>query len=75
MFGLWRGCDTVGGCGRVGGGGVVMSAVCILFVLCENIGGSCSVDVIGIIVSEVFDDLFAKYLSLRECVMEDGDLS
>jgi molybdopterin converting factor small subunit len=52
-----------------------MSTVRIPPVLRENVDGQRTVRADGSTVSEVLDDLFGRYPSLRERVSEDGQLS
>jgi molybdopterin converting factor small subunit len=52
-----------------------VSTVRIPPVLRENTGGSRSVDVTGVTVTEALEDLFAKHPALRDRVTEDGALS
>jgi molybdopterin converting factor small subunit len=52
-----------------------MSSIKIPPVLRENVGGRRSVEAAGATVSEVLDQLFEAYPSLRDRVTEDGRLS
>ena len=52
-----------------------MIAVRVHGILREAVGGSRAVDASGATVSEILDDLFARYPDLRARATDDGQLS